>query len=93
MGGRIDLKREGIVKWFKEEKGYVHKENGQWVTKEIVQTNGPFKGKGNIQTVVTNDKFGYEVGYIESNNLDTDDLNIIEIEGIVDWKIWIKQSS
>lgn len=47
-------------------------------TKEIVQTNGPFKGKGNIQTVVTNDKFGYEVGYIESNNLDTDDLNIIE---------------
>jgi len=22
MGGRIDVKRQGIVKWFKEEKGY-----------------------------------------------------------------------
>ncbi|SOC41573.1 hypothetical protein [Ureibacillus acetophenoni] len=69
----------------------VHKDDGQWVAKEIVQMNGPFKGKGNIQTVVTNDEFGYEVGYIESNNSETDDLNIIEIEGIEDWKIWIKK--
>jgi hypothetical protein len=71
----------------------VHKEDGQWVAKEIVQMNGPFEGKGTIQTVVSNEEFGYEVGYIKSNNSDTADLdlNIIEIEGIVDWKIWVKQ--
>lgn len=70
----------------------VHKEDGQWVAKGIVQMNGPFEGSGDIQTVIVNDNFGYEVGYIESDAPVTGDLNVIEIDGIVDWKIWVKQS-
>lgn len=70
----------------------VHKEEGQWTAKEIVQMDGPFEENGEIQTVITNDDFGYEVGYIENNVPVTEDLNIIEIDEIGDWKIWIKQS-
>jgi len=70
----------------------VHKEEGQWVAKEIVQMNGPFEKNGDIQTVVISDEFGYEVGYINSGVPVTGDLNIFEVEGISDWKIWIKQS-
>jgi hypothetical protein len=70
----------------------VHKEDGQWTAKEIVQMNGPFEENGEIQTIITNDDFGYEVGYIESNVSVTENLNIIEIDGIADWKIWIKQT-
>lgn len=70
----------------------VHKEEGQWTAKEIVQINGPSDENGEIQTVITNDDFGYEVGYIKSNVPVTEDLNIIEIDEIRDWKIWIKQS-
>lgn len=70
----------------------VHKEDGQWVAKEIVQMNGPFEKNGDVQTVVISDEFGYEVGYIDSDVPVTGDLNIFEVEGISDWKIWIKQS-
>lgn len=68
----------------------VHQEDGQWTAKEIVQMNGPFEESSEIQTVITSEAFGYEVGYIESNVPVTEDLNVIEIDGIVDWKIWIK---
>jgi hypothetical protein len=65
----------------------VHKEDGQWTAKEIVQMNGPFEENDEIQTIIR-----YEVGYIESNVSVTENLNIIEIDGIADWKIWIKQT-
>lgn len=68
----------------------VHKEDSQWTAKEIVQMNGPFVGNGEIQTVITNDDFGYEVGYIKSNVSVNENLNIIEIDEMADWKIWIK---
>ncbi len=70
----------------------VRKEDGQWVAKEIVQMNGPFEESGDIQTVIISDEFGYEVGYIKSEVPVAGDLNIFEVEGISDWKIWIKQS-
>lgn len=70
----------------------VHKEDGQWIAKEIVQMNGPFEGNGEIQTLIINDDFGYEVGYIESTVPINENLTVIEIDEIVDWKIWIKQS-
>lgn len=69
----------------------VHKEDGRWVAKEIVQMNGPFEESSDIQTVIISDEFGYEVGYIKSEVPVAGDLNIFEIEGISDWKIWIKQ--
>lgn len=68
----------------------VHKEDGQWVAKEIVQMNGPFEESSDIQIVIISDEFGYEVGYIKSEVPVAGDLNIFEIEGISDWKIWIK---
>ncbi|WP_277587147.1 hypothetical protein [Psychrobacillus antarcticus] len=70
----------------------VRKEDGQWVAKEIVQMNGPFEDSEDIQTVIISDEFGYEVGYIKSEVPVAGDLNIFEVEGISDWKIWIKQS-
>lgn len=70
----------------------VHKEDGQWTAKEIVQMNGPFEENGEIQTVITNDDFGYEVGYIKSNVSVNENLNILEIDEIADWKVWIKQA-
>jgi hypothetical protein len=70
----------------------VHKEDGQWIAKEIVQMNGPFEGNGEIQTLIINKDFRYEVGYIESNVPFTENLNVVEIDDIEDWKIWIKQS-
>ena len=70
----------------------IRKAEGQWKVKEITQMNGPFEGNGDTQTIITNEDFGYEVGYIENNIPVTNDLNIIEIEGIEEWKIWIKQS-
>ncbi|MEH7236708.1 hypothetical protein [Bacillus sp. JJ1562] len=69
----------------------VHKGDGQWTAKEIVQMNGPFEGSGDIQTVITSEEFGYEVGYIKRNVPVTENVNVFEIEGITDWKIWIKQ--
>ena len=70
----------------------VHKEDGQWIAKGIVQMNGPFEGYGEIQTLIINDDFGYEVGYIESTVPIAENLNVVEIDDIEDWKIWIKQS-
>ncbi|QFT90765.1 hypothetical protein FIU87_19145 [Bacillus sp. THAF10] len=70
----------------------IQKNNGQWEAKEVVQMNGPFEGMSDTQTVITNDDYGYEVGYMESNIPVTDNLKVIEIEGIEEWKIWIKQS-
>lgn len=68
----------------------VHKEDGQWVAKEIVQMNGPFEESGDIQTVIISDEFGYEVGYIKSGVSANGYLNIFEVEGISDWQIWFK---
>lgn len=70
----------------------IRKDDGKWKAKEIVQMNGPFEGKADNQIIITNDEFGYEVGYMESNVEVTENLNIIEIEEIEDWIIWIKQS-
>lgn len=70
----------------------VRKDRDKWKAKEVFQMNGPFEDNGDIQTVITNDDFGYEIGYIESHVPVTDDLNVIEIEGNEEWKIWIKQS-
>ncbi|WP_391115967.1 hypothetical protein [Psychrobacillus sp. L3] len=69
----------------------VHKEDGRWVAKGIVQMNGPFEGSDDIQTVIISEEFGYEVGYVKSGVPLTEDLNTFEIEGISDWKIWIKK--
>lgn len=73
----------------------VHKVDGKWVAKGIVQMNGPFKESGDIQTLLLSDEFGhplnYELGYIKSDVPVTVDLNVFEIEGISDWKIWIKE--
>ena len=69
----------------------IRKTEGQWKVKEITQMNGQFEGNGDTQTIIPNEDFGYEVGYIENNVPVTSDLNIIEIEGIEEWKIWIKQ--
>ncbi|MGM0844970.1 MAG: hypothetical protein ACQEUT_08330 [Bacillota bacterium] len=70
----------------------IHKEDGQWIAKEIVQMNGPFEGNGEIQTLIINEGFGYEVGYIDSNVSIPENLNVVEIADIEDWKIWIKSS-
>ncbi|MGD7024888.1 hypothetical protein FZC79_05080 [Rossellomorea vietnamensis] len=70
----------------------VHKEDGQWKAKESVQMNGPFEGNGEIQTIIINEDFGYEVGYIESNVPIPENLNIVEIDKVEDWKIWFKQT-
>lgn len=73
----------------------VHKVDGQWVAKGIVQMNGPFKESDDIQTLLLRDEFGlpldYELGYIKSNVPVPEDLHVFEIEGISDWKIWIKE--
>ncbi|WP_047980515.1 hypothetical protein [Ornithinibacillus contaminans] len=70
----------------------IHKEDGQWKANGIVQMNGPFEGMGETQTVISNNEFGYEVGYMDGNVPVDDSLHVIEIEEIDDWKIWIKQS-
>ena len=71
----------------------IRKDGGLWKVKEITQMNGPFEGNGDTQTIITNDDFGYEVGYIGNNVPVTDGLNVIEIEGIEEWKIWINNHS
>lgn len=70
----------------------VHNEDGEWKAKESVQMNGPFEGNGEIQTIIINEDFGYEVGYIDSNVPIPENLNVVEIDKVEDWKIWIKQS-
>lgn len=68
----------------------VHKKDGQWIAKEIVQMNGPFEGNDEMQTLIINDDFGYEMGYIASDVPPTENLTVIEVDGIMDWKVWIK---
>ncbi len=68
----------------------IRNDSGEWEVKEIFQMNGPFEGNVDNQTIITNYDVGYEVGYIESDVVVTDDINIIEIDGIEEWKIWIR---
>lgn len=69
----------------------IHKSDGEWKVKEIVQMNGLFADMSETQTVISNDDLGYEVGYMDSNVPVDDSFHIIDIEGIDDWKIWIKE--
>ncbi|WP_047983465.1 hypothetical protein [Ornithinibacillus californiensis] len=71
----------------------VRKANGQWRAEEVVQMNGPFEGKGDIQTIITNEEYGYEIGYIDSDVPATNKGSVIEVDGVEEWKIWIKESS
>jgi hypothetical protein len=70
----------------------VRKANGQWKAEEVVQMNGPFEGKGDTQTIITNEEFGYEIGYIDSDVPEADKGSVIEVDGVEEWKIWIKES-
>ncbi len=71
----------------------VHEEGGQWKVQELVQMNGPFAESADIQTVINNETFGYEVGYIHHNVTINGNLKIIEIDDNTDWKIWIKKTN
>ncbi|BCB02568.1 hypothetical protein [Bacillus sp. KH172YL63] len=68
----------------------VHREDGRWTAQGIVQMNGPIEGNGDRQTVIVNEEDGYEAGYITSAASDTEDLKMIDIDGVGDWKIWFK---
>ena len=72
----------------------VHKlDAGQWKVESVIQMNGPFESDFEIQTVEKNVAYDYEFGYINSNASITGDFETFEIEGISDWKIWIKDSN
>ncbi|MFC0470125.1 hypothetical protein ACFFHM_06205 [Halalkalibacter kiskunsagensis] len=70
----------------------VHNQDGQWSAQEIVLMSGPFEGQGNIQTIIRNDEYGYEVGYMESSVTVIESASVIKIDESIDWKIWIRHS-
>ncbi|WP_332632567.1 hypothetical protein [Halalkalibacter flavus] len=53
--------------------------------------SGPFGGQGNIQTIIRNGEYGYEVGY-GSSVTEIESASVNKVDESIDWKIWIKHS-
>lgn len=68
----------------------VRKKDERWEVKELFQMNGPLDDRVDIETAFTLDEFGYEMGYIKSDVPVPDNVKVFDIEGISDWRIWIK---
>ena len=70
--------------------GDVRKKGEQWEANELFQMNGPLDDQVDMETTFTLDELGYEMGYIKSGVAVPDVVDVFEIEGISDWRIWIK---